>query len=761
MSGEIDTLPGKLLGPNEHINNAKLQQILTGLQARIATDAVTDRELEGEIVDKINQPRSVATVSALASLTVPPDFLTQPFSVQVQGYYAPGDGGGGSFILTEDSGLTANGGTIFAATAVGADWFWVRDYSGPVNILWAGAIADGETCAAEACEICAAVGDSVFIPHTEHGFAFKRAAVIPSDTTVYGVGRESRVKASPDGDYLGVFDVSGSANVCIHDLYGQGKGGDAIPVVGGGSEGGAFVRGGNALNITVRNCYFDDFKLAGSIDSGVIHLYNSAFLQITGNHWLRGNEGGTDISLAYRVGNTTITGNHSVSGSDKFAYISSVGSGDKISEDSEISKTSHHIISNNIYLKWEGKGGPKSGRHGIVCHYQGGRTHAIITGNIIANGRRHGIYLRGADSNQVTGPSIVSNNIIRYFGGGETSSTEDPTGYNNGIQIESTDGCLIQGNLIDHIGYAPDGTKREMAAAGMGMARQSRNITISCNFISYCTGGGIVVFPTVSSRDSNPWNVDKMSIEGNHLWEIEKNMINVFLPSDSVIMNQLRIVDNVLTASEAGQMMIATRFRNEFPKMTRVSGNILQGTGADQGQVGVGLPHNSAVGALLVVENNDFRDVEMCGRVSTGGSALGWIGGFHLQRKIGYDTVFNGNRAFDCGNLIYSSNTSTGRLLVIDPSNLAYGTTPEPQRVISVSNRGVYGRVIGKNGAGEALFEYFADSVPTVGQFYKGDRIKHFEPSSGGFMGRVCVQTSDPSVSGDPGIWKGYGAIEV
>jgi hypothetical protein len=139
MSGEIDTLPGKLLGPDEHINNAKIQQILTGLQARIATDAVTERELEGEIVDKINRTASVATISALSSLTVPPVLLTQPFSVQVQGYYAPGDGGGGTFMFDATSDAADNGGTVIAPNAGTGRWLRIVDDSVDyINVKWFG-----------------------------------------------------------------------------------------------------------------------------------------------------------------------------------------------------------------------------------------------------------------------------------------------------------------------------------------------------------------------------------------------------------------------------------------------------------------------------------------------------------------------------------------------------------------------------------------------------------------------------------------------
>jgi hypothetical protein len=688
---------------------------------------------------------SVTYINIAAMLADNRQFMTNDV-VKVLGYYESGDGGGGDFFLRQGS-FTANGATIFAATGSGSNRYWERKFSGSVNLLWSGAKADGVTCCAEPFERAAALGDGVFIPHTSLGFAFVRAAVVPSGISIYGVGPESKILARPVGNYLGVFDLSGVSNVSIHDLYVEGN--DVLTTVtGAGSQGGSFVRGGNAKHISIRNCVFDKFKITGaSQDTGIIHFHSSAFLQIDKNRWLKYNTGGTDISIAYSVGNVTVTGNHSVSSSDKFVYISTVGSSNTISDDSEISVTSHHVITGNIYLKGEGKGGVDVGRHGIICHYQGGRTHAVISNNILVNGQRHGIYLRGADSDQKTGPSIVSNNIVRYFGGGNTSSIANPSGYNNGIQIESTDGCLIEGNIITDCGYFPDGTARATIASGMGMARQSRNITLSNNFISRCTGHGLSIFPSVASSDG-PFNIDKMVIEGNHIREVNLDSIIVALPDDLVKINMLRVTGNVLTSVIPGHKFILINFRIDEPKMLRVSGNILQGFGADQGQFGVSIPNSFISGALHVVENNDFRDIFACCRV--GGISTG----FHAHRHIGYYTIIRENRAYDCGNFVVSNDTSQRRLLLIDPSNRLYGTTPEPQTVVSQVSRGVYGKCIGKDGDGNPLFEMHLDAPPTELQYYKGDRVVNPNPSEGEPQLWNCIE------SGSPGIWVPFGVIK-
>jgi hypothetical protein len=61
----------------------------------------------------------------------------------VPGYYVPGDGGGGQFVKTSSAGLTTNPGTIFASSD--SAYYWVRIYSGAIDVRWFGAKGDGET----------------------------------------------------------------------------------------------------------------------------------------------------------------------------------------------------------------------------------------------------------------------------------------------------------------------------------------------------------------------------------------------------------------------------------------------------------------------------------------------------------------------------------------------------------------------------------------------------------------------------------------
>ena len=78
-------------------------------------------------------------------------------SVQLRGYYADQDGGGGLFDWNSSSSASDNAGTIIAPTGVSTGR-WLRRYSGAVNVRWCGAQGDNSTDDASAIRACYAIG---------------------------------------------------------------------------------------------------------------------------------------------------------------------------------------------------------------------------------------------------------------------------------------------------------------------------------------------------------------------------------------------------------------------------------------------------------------------------------------------------------------------------------------------------------------------------------------------------------------------------
>ncbi len=93
--------------------------------------------------------------------------------VVAKGCVRPGDGGGGVFYWALDSSVTDDGGTIIVPHGTvgspGANGCWKRIYSGPFNVRWFGAVADG-TDAAQAftlaiqAALAGREGGAVFVP---------------------------------------------------------------------------------------------------------------------------------------------------------------------------------------------------------------------------------------------------------------------------------------------------------------------------------------------------------------------------------------------------------------------------------------------------------------------------------------------------------------------------------------------------------------------------------------------------------------------
>lgn len=85
--------------------------------------------------------QKVASISALKAISVAS--LTLGYSVNLLGYYLPGDGGGGLFYYDPSDSSSDNQGTVIQPNS--GTGRWLRDYSGYVNVRWFGAKGDGLT----------------------------------------------------------------------------------------------------------------------------------------------------------------------------------------------------------------------------------------------------------------------------------------------------------------------------------------------------------------------------------------------------------------------------------------------------------------------------------------------------------------------------------------------------------------------------------------------------------------------------------------
>jgi hypothetical protein len=102
----------------------------------------TVTDIDGAVDIISSSTTGLTNVVSVAALKLLGSAITDNDSITVLGYYAEGDGGGGTFYWDATSTETDNGGTVIKATSV-TTGRWMRVFSGAVNVKWFGALLDG------------------------------------------------------------------------------------------------------------------------------------------------------------------------------------------------------------------------------------------------------------------------------------------------------------------------------------------------------------------------------------------------------------------------------------------------------------------------------------------------------------------------------------------------------------------------------------------------------------------------------------------
>ncbi len=151
---------------------------------------------------------------------------------QVLGFWAQGDGGGGTFIYDAGSVATDNGGTIIAAA--GGVGRWIRSYSGTINVRWFGALAEGDGVGDQAYQIAVnqvainaalLAGPEVYIPP---GTFYYTRLNMNSGNVLRGAGVGATIlKNGANAVYpgtLGIVPRNAITTMEVHDLELDGNG---------------------------------------------------------------------------------------------------------------------------------------------------------------------------------------------------------------------------------------------------------------------------------------------------------------------------------------------------------------------------------------------------------------------------------------------------------------------------------------------------------------------------------------------------------
>ena len=184
-------------------------------------------------------------------------------SLEILGYYAAGDGGGGTFYWDATSTDTDNGGTIIQATGV-TTGRWLRVYSGAVNVLWFGVDNTGITsCSTEVQAIFDSGIKTAYFPDGTYYIAVEIDILSTGglDTAL----RDISIKCERDaiftnkGDGNNIFNISGQRRFNF--------------------TGGKFVRAANCFHasgdVSVAYSKFVDVLFEGAAASHISRCYRA------------------------------------------------------------------------------------------------------------------------------------------------------------------------------------------------------------------------------------------------------------------------------------------------------------------------------------------------------------------------------------------------------------------------------------------------------------------------------------------------------
>lgn len=211
--------------------------------------------------------QSVPNIAALANVN--------PVSVQsnvwVMGYYAPGDGGEGSFTPTNSVSVTNLGTHVWVGQA---GWSWNRNYSGPINVKWFGAKGDGndDTLAFQSANTSS---NSIFIPAGQ--YRITNSINVVEGSVWYGVGTNSFIDFEGAGRYLFTNTVNSSGDYIGMSRFHQFK--EFSVWLGSGTAGGISMM--SSWHSIYEHLVFNSDGSGGT--NSAIHLYATPIFNIADN----------------------------------------------------------------------------------------------------------------------------------------------------------------------------------------------------------------------------------------------------------------------------------------------------------------------------------------------------------------------------------------------------------------------------------------------------------------------------------------------
>lgn len=229
------------------------------------------------IGDTIHRVNNIATLRTLRSFTT-------GFAVQVLGYYAPGDEGGGPVRYWDSLSVAAdNGGSIIRPTsiAIGDPGRWVFACGLEFNVRWFGAKGDNATDDTLTFQAALYAARTLFVPAGE--YLIYQDLIIKANTVLYGEGDQSIITTKNALKKNVLITEPDAANIYIHDLYlagsahGSQPANNVAPIVDDSGCGIVLIGATNAVieRVAIRNCGGDGTTANTNGVAGIWLTYGS------------------------------------------------------------------------------------------------------------------------------------------------------------------------------------------------------------------------------------------------------------------------------------------------------------------------------------------------------------------------------------------------------------------------------------------------------------------------------------------------------
>lgn len=580
-------LPGKVLVVSNSTANPVIVyaaggSTIGGVPGNVGISLTAYQTLYIFAVDTQQWMFSFSLPTQLSANTVTPALRAlQPVAqqvVNVSGYYAIGDGGGGEFYAATGAApgtYVDNGGTIIVPTGGNGSSAWLRIYAGTINAKWFGLKGDdvNDTARMQAL-FAASAGSAIFFPNGTYNINVDIS--VPTKTRIYGAGQGRTIIKQIQPVGTTGFVLNNVTEVVISDMSFTTN---ATTIVSSGALVGLF----NSTHCTIERCEFYNHNF------GAIYLGLNANYNTIQNNWIHDAVPSTgaqaDIHVgygSYNEGNKIL--NNYIDGKDIDVGVQILNS----SGQTPVNTT----VSGNYIGQHNGYG---------IADYGNGVTRTLMSNNYIeniqgttsGNSKGAGIYTVGTAGQTITNNTIV-NCCVQT-----TNSTLIPAaigcGAFNSVGGVGPEPTIISGNRIqnmtrfygiyvfDRENFVVSNNTIEMpstnyiTSAAINMVNCSNSI-VSGNSVKLTsnltdTSGGVVI------RAINP--INNLQVIGNNI--SGGNAFGLRVTSDNVPATgaNISVVGNSAIMGTAN----ATPYTFILINNLTISNNIFSGNGASCGAV--------------------------------------------------------------------------------------------------------------------------------------------------------------------------------